>query len=99
MLALRLRAVGADVNVRTPDGLVHLVLYREDAGSYGETACLRDFANDHWERRADPPEHVVWATKVPDGEVLTCLTCAVKPHTVDSRAHYNKPSIGKPYEA
>lgn len=67
------------------DGLVHLVLYEEDRGSYGETACLVDFARVEWERSVMPPDSVGLATREPDGEVLTCLTCATSPHTTQSR--------------
>lgn len=85
------------MNVRTADGLVHLVLYNEDLGSYGETACLVDFARVDWERAVPPPAHVTSGSKEPDGEVLTCLTCIAKPHTIESRAVAAKGHFAKSY--
>ena len=73
------------MNVRTPDGLVHLMLYEESTMSYGETACLIDYARAEWERTVPLPEWAVLASRAPDGEILTCLVCATQPHTPESR--------------
>lgn len=63
------------MNVRTADGLIHVLRYDEDRGSYGETLCLLDFTWHDWPHPAGVPPQIEITWQASDDEPISCITC------------------------